>query len=146
MGKDKMTLEEFLASVMEDRREKHQGMTLGRLKRLLDGYAPDAPIILSNGGYLDGDFDSYRGYYEDLAFDYSPIEIRHVATVQNFLNLIQKALEQGEMEGYKGGDYVITEETLIWIAHYGTTQGAEMIVDVMGANNAVLIITKEDDL
>lgn len=144
---NKMTLEAFMKQVMEERKEKHQGMTLGKLDKMLRRYMPDAPIILSSGVHLTGEFDSYRGYYEDLALEFSVEDPgQKVLTVQQLRNVIQNALVQGEMEGYKGEEYSITEETLVWTAHYGTTQGSEMIVDVMGANNAVLIITKADDL
>src|SRR5690606_36368854 len=58
---------------------------------------------------------SYRGYYEDLAFE-PCCEV----TVAHMLETARKALDQ-TFEGYKGGDYVMTEDTPCWLAEYGST-------------------------
>lgn len=88
---------------------------------------------LSNGEFfrLNGEFDSYRGYYEDLAIKKEIISDDSVSsTVLDLKKVLKKALEQGEMYGYKGGDYNINESTLVWFGDYGTTSGSFKIVGV----------------
>lgn len=61
--------------------------------------------------------DSYRGYYEDLAF----------APAQNvtFGSMLENArYAMGRtFQGYKGGDFTMGEFTDCWIAEYGTSEG-----------------------
>ncbi len=58
---------------------------------------------------------SYRGYYEDLGFE--PAEN---VTVCEMLANAQAALG-ATFCGYKGGDYVMGEDTLCWLANWGDT-------------------------
>ena len=60
---------------------------------------------------------SYRGYYEDLAFD--PAEN---VTIGSMLAHAKSALGQ-TFQGYKGGDYTMHEYTDCWIAEYGRSGG-----------------------
>lgn len=52
---------------------------------------------------------SYRGFYEDLAF-----EITHNITVGDMLAATQSALGT-TYQGYKGGDYEMREHTPCWL-------------------------------
>lgn len=56
---------------------------------------------------------SYRGYYSELAFEPVP-RIR----IGDMLAAARTALG-ATFEGYKGGDYTMTEHTSCWIARYG---------------------------
>ncbi len=56
---------------------------------------------------------SYRGYYEDLAF-----EPKANVTVQHMLDCAKSALGK-TFSGYKGGDYTMGEYTDVWLAKYG---------------------------
>ena len=58
---------------------------------------------------------SYRGYYEDLAFE--PAEN---VTVGEMLKCAKEALGQ-TFSGYKGGDYTMKKYTTVWLANYGDT-------------------------
>ena len=103
---------------------------------------------------LNGEFDSYRGYYEDLAIDkdYASDEST-TSTVFDFKKVLNNALEQGEMYGYKGGDYSIDESTLVWFGSYGTTSGSLKIVGVYeiqdseapGLSDYVYVEVQEDE-
>lgn len=57
--------------------------------------------------------DSYRGYYEDLAF-----EPATNVTIGSMLDNAKYALGR-TFTGYKGGEYRMTEWTDCWIAEYG---------------------------
>jgi len=56
---------------------------------------------------------SYRGYYNDLAF-----EPRQNISIGDMLAAARSAVG-ATFEGYKGGDYTMSEYTDCWIANYG---------------------------
>jgi hypothetical protein len=58
---------------------------------------------------------SYRGYYEQLAFE--PAEN---VTVGSMLEHARSALGK-TFTGYKGGEYEMHEYTDVWLARYGCT-------------------------
>lgn len=62
---------------------------------------------------------SYRGYYEDLAF-----EPKENVTVAEMLASAESALGE-TFKGYKGGDFKMTASTDCWLAEYGSC-GAPM--------------------
>lgn len=93
------------------------GLTLGELIEALRALPPD--FVLPFGL---GEPDSYRGYYEDLAF--APAAPQ---TVQQALVVACNSLDV-EYHGYKGGTYRMTKDVDVWIATYGTCGGARPIV------------------
>jgi hypothetical protein len=58
-----------------------------------------------------GEPHSYRGYYEDLAF-----ELRHNATVGEMLSAAKSAVGQ-TYQGWKGGDYTMKDWTACWLVY-----------------------------
>jgi hypothetical protein len=58
---------------------------------------------------------SYRGYYEQLAF-----EPRRNISIGDMLEAARSALG-ATFEGYKGGEYTMHEYTECWISHYGSS-------------------------
>lgn len=66
---------------------------------------------------------SYRGYYEQLAF-----EPCGESTVGGLLDVAKSALGQ-TYTGYKGGNYEMGEYTDVWLADYGST--GDEITDAM---------------
>lgn len=56
---------------------------------------------------------SYRGYYDQLAFE--PCENQPVTEAIH----IAKSAVGTTYEGYKGGEFTMTEYTDVWLAHYG---------------------------
>ena len=60
---------------------------------------------------------SYRGYYEDVAFE--------PAQNVSFASMLEHAKSAlgATFQGYKGGDFTMNEYTDCWIAEYGTSQG-----------------------
>lgn len=86
-------------------------MTLGKLIKILKTF----PTVFKITGLMFP--HSYRGYYCDLAF-----ELAEPATekmyARDLLNLCEQCINE-MFEGYKGGDFVMTENTPVWIASYG---------------------------
>ena len=69
--------------------------------------------------------DSYRGYYNELGFELS------TSMVAASINAGTARLCVGQtFQGYKGGDYTMTEHTPVWIHQYGTTAGSGRIVGI----------------
>lgn len=64
-----------------------------------------------------GNPNSYRGYYDDVAFE--PAEnVTFASMLEN-----AKAALGATFQGYKGGEYTMHEYTDCWIAEYGTSGG-----------------------
>lgn len=85
-------------------------MTLGDLIKRLEKADPNKPIALGFGHP-----HSYRGYYEDLAFE----PVRNT-TVGAMLACAKEAMGK-TYTGYKGGEYEMGEYTDVWLSHYGHT-------------------------
>lgn len=83
-------------------------MTLGKLIDQLEGMPDGASVQALQSPR------SYRGYYQDLAFEREAGEMPAAA----LLAICKKCM--GEVfQGYKGGDFVMGRNTAIWIAAYG---------------------------
>jgi hypothetical protein len=83
-------------------------LTLGKLIKALEAMPADAEVAnLFN-------LHSFRGYYEDLAFE----QDEGLRKVSGLLAECKNAMGQ-VFEGYKGGDYVMGELTPLWISEYG---------------------------
>ena len=58
---------------------------------------------------------SYRGYYDNLAF-----EPEQEVSVKQMLKDAEYALNN-TFQGYKGGDFTMTKDTPVWLAYYGAS-------------------------
>jgi hypothetical protein len=83
-------------------------MTLGQLIAFLRGVPPETPVPLGFHGP-----HSYRGYYDELAFQ--PLEN---TTAGAMLAAAESALG-ATYQGYKGGDFTMSEWTDVWLANWG---------------------------
>lgn len=139
-----MDINALLKSVNEMRKASAGNLTIGETLEKLYAFNGEEKITLTNGKFLDGTFDSYRGYYEDLAIGFSSDD-KGFNTVGGLKDVLTKALDDGEMYGYKGGEYSIMDSTLVWLGNYGTTFEAEMLIDIQKVNGQIFVITKEED-
>lgn len=83
-------------------------------------------------------YDSWRGVYAELALGFS-IEGDDVS-VTKFLEMT-KAVIGKEFTGYKGGEFVMSKNTPIWVANYGNS-GQTGLVDVIDEEYSVILVTK----
>lgn len=116
-------------------------LSIGEALTKLEEFDDTDEVIFSNGDYFDGDCGSYRGYYKDLYIGHDDKD-NGFSTIGHLKEALNKALDEGEMYGYKGGEFPIDNDTLIWSAYYGST--GEMVVDIKKIDGRVYIITKED--
>ena len=96
---------------------------------------PFMPIVFDNGS-APGEVDSYRGYYSDLAFEPTDKD-RTVADVLADL----KAAKGATFNGYKGGDFVMGENTPLWAAPYGFCGPA--VIGLTVIDGRCVLATKE---
>jgi len=83
-------------------------MTLRELIKCLEAAEPDKVVP-----YGFDEPHSYRGYYDELAF-----EPTRDISVGEMLAAAKSAIGK-TFKGYKGGDYVMKEYTDVWIARWG---------------------------
>lgn len=105
-------------------------MTLGELIFELEKLDPNQKIQKIQNPH------SYRGYYEDLAFETS----EEFMTVKEALQLCKDCLGK-VFVGYKGGNWYMDEKTLVWISEHGNLGGMIVEIDSKTGN----ILTETDD-
>lgn len=93
-----------------------EGLTLGRIIDLLAAMPPETRIR----GL--GDLESYRGYYSDLAFDPHCPERR----ASDILDECRRAMGR-VFQGYKGGDFLMGENTPLWVSPWGESSGLRLM-------------------
>lgn len=104
-------------------------ITLGKLIEALEAMPPDAQVA-----NLDNEH-SYRGYYEDLAFE----RLDGTRTASELLADCKAAMGR-VFQGYKGGDFVMGALTPVWVANYGRG-GAKLMAIYAGGE----VETAEDE-
>ena len=108
-------------------------MTLGELIAALDELPTGRRVV----GF--GEPHSYRGYYEDLAFEPS----QEAETVAELRERCQNCMGQ-IFEGYKGGDFPMHANTAVWISSYGVNSGDRLVaLDI--ESDVIRPITKPEE-
>jgi hypothetical protein len=116
----------------------HSGLNLGQLLDALEKCDQSLPCVFNSGG-SPGGYDSYRGYYEQLALSTT----HERQTVAQVLAKLRPA--DGDIcGGYKGGDYRMTRDTLVWVDEYGECKGIA-VVDVSQGPINVMIVTQKTE-
>lgn len=115
---------QFFVDKMNEKLQKQRAkeqMTLGQLISKLEEMNPDDRIICSTDTSMKlTHFDSYRGYYGDLAIGYTIEGDEGFKTVKEFLSAAKECLGKKFM-GYKGGEFVMDENTPLHVANFGHT-------------------------
>lgn len=93
-------------------------LNLGQIINQLEKLPQQKTISFDFCRAIPNKFNSFRGYYRDLAIqfthDYESI------TVEAFLNKAKECVGK-EFTGYKGGEYVMSLESRVWVAEYGSS-------------------------
>lgn len=121
-----------MSKVWQSERSQTQ-MTLGQLIAKLESLPQDALIW----GF--GEPISYRGYYCDLAFTPS-----HKSCLVSELLATTKGCMGKIFEGYKGGDYMMGENTPLWMSNYGTAS-QKKLMDLRDDGYAFVPVTEFEE-
>lgn len=107
---------------VEQLKRERDNYNLGDLIKDLSKYPADANIEIRPFNLYPVDFCSYRGYYSDLSIEYSSDGSNRLTCGE----LLKKAKEcvGKTFVGYKGGDFTMTEHSVVWISNYGKTTDA----------------------
>lgn len=101
-------------------------MTLGEIIATLKRKDQDRSVTFGFDYSRPSGVSSYRGYYEDLAIGYK----RGVECTVATLLLMLQDIDGKTLTGWKGGDYVMDSDTVLWMANPGES-GGMAIVDVV---------------
>lgn len=114
-------------SEQERKQRMREQMTLGQLIEQLEKMNPESGVICSTDtSMVFTTFDSYRGYYEDLALGYVAKDYYEekkdgeIHTVKDFLEEAKSCLNK-KFYGWKGGEFVMDADTPLWVANSGHT-------------------------
>ena len=112
-------------------------MTLGQLIVALAKYDPTETVEFDFACFYPFGIASYRGFYDQLALGY---DIKGGAPlVSDLLSLYRSAVGK-VFEGYKGGEYLMTEDTLVWVSNIGESCSTG-VTGVLYLNGSVVIQT-----
>jgi hypothetical protein len=134
-----MDMQKFIDAMGDSMRQTRSDyhVTLGEMIETLKRADKNAPVIIDRGGAPDR-LCSYRGYYADLAFG-----LCERTTVDEVLRDCEFALGH-TFEGYKGGNYVMGEDTPLWVSEWGSASGLAVIA-VNSCASGLVLVTKEID-
>lgn len=121
-----------MRAAWQKERAKSQ-LTLGRMIALLDVLEPERLV------HGLGELDSYRGYYDDLAFE--PTDQRE--TVAALKARCQAAMGK-VFKGYKGGDYMMGESTPLWVSPYGSSSSTKL-VDLDASKDVIVPVVEQSE-
>lgn len=122
-------------------------LTLGELIAKLETVRDKRKPVLFDDRYHPVDVDSWRGAYAELALEYA--ETGEPLTVEALLVKLRSAVGN-TFTGYKGGDYIMSAATPVWIANYGESTGfirngdvwTQAVIGVTEQEQCVIIDTK----
>lgn len=96
-------------------------LTLGKLIDRLEAMPPDVRLGIC-------DPHSYRGYYSDLAFEFTEMPV----TIADALKMARECMGE-TFQGYKGGDFKMGRNTPVWLADWGSCGHKIMAVNDNGS-------------
>lgn len=89
--------------------------SLRSLLEALKDLPETAPVVFDFCYLNPTTVDSYRGYYEHLALGWSTHGDKQNRDMRRNLS----DANGSTFEGYKGGEYMMTPETPVWVDNYG---------------------------
>lgn len=108
----------------------NEQFTLGDLIRCLEQHKADKEVTFDFGYMKPTTLNSWRGDYSHIALGYSDDNFSGV-TVGQLLERCKDAVAK-TFEGYKGGDYRMSEKTRLWVANYGEACNTAIVAAVDG--------------
>lgn len=96
-------------------------MTIQELIQALEKYTYGTPVKTLGGDVIGNRFGSDRGDYSNMYIAITELapNCSTVYTTGDLVDLLYKALSEGTMLGYKGGEFNIERDTLVTLGGYG---------------------------
>lgn len=98
-------------------------MTLGDFHAELSSVDPSTIVRTENFEAL-GEAHSYRGYYEEIAFE--PASPGTTVTAGELAQVVENAIGT-VFTGWKGGDFRMDVDTPVWISSEGMNSGRQLV-------------------
>lgn len=120
-------------------------MTINEILKALKDVNDDAPVFVSGtlSVELTGEVMSWRGDYDCLALGYCLYgDSNDSITVGKLKSLLQNSIGKTFM-GYKGGEFVMEKDTLVYLDNYGFATGHYIARVFAFKNECYLEIEKE---
>lgn len=119
-------------------------MKLGAFIAALERADPAMLVRFDILGFTPTKFRSYRGYYDQLALGWTADDNKRMLADQ-LLDQARAAIG-ATFEGHKGGEYVMDEDTPLWMANVGYSgDRARRIIGIFRGEYDVQIRTDEGD-
>lgn len=121
---------------------KSNQLTLGELILKCEAIQDTGQIVVFDKDNLGrpGAYLSWRGIYSELAI--TP-QLEGSIKFGDFLEM-SRASVGTTFEGYKGGEFVMSRHTPVWVAEYGWS-GNTQIVDVKAEPDRVVLMTEDKE-
>lgn len=122
--------------------KKHAAqMTLGELIAALRQFPVGHPVYYDvwNAAFTPRRPASYRGYYCDLALGHTSGSMTTVGDLLGWLEVADGRV----YEGWKGGDYEMTLDTVLWVDNPGECHGIAIVGVRPRGNWGVIIETEQ---
>lgn len=98
-------------------------MTLGDFHAELSSVDPSTIVRTENFESL-GEAHSYRGYYDEIAFESASPGV--TVTAGELVQAVENAIDRVFI-GWKGGDYRMDVDTPVWISSEGMVSGRQLM-------------------
>ncbi|MEQ1733643.1 MAG: hypothetical protein ABL940_08220 [Bacteroidia bacterium] len=101
-------------------------------------------ICFDFGNFVPTNLHSWRGFYEEIALGYGEIEYNKdpnavkKINAKDILNELKWAIGK-DYQGYKGGEYTMTENTPVWVGNYGDSNYTA-VVGVLDNGYSLIIL------
>lgn len=119
-----------------------RAMTLGEMISTLSRKDQNASIRYDFVHFYPTTIESWRGVYAELAIGYSNVpdpEEGYVPIVAQFLAKLKEAVGK-EYHGWKGGEYIMHENTPMHVANSGEA-GNTIISDIIEGDREIVFVT-----
>jgi hypothetical protein len=106
-------------------------------QKIIEKYGNEASVVYDFEYLYPSNIDSWRGSYAELALNFKAEG--EPLTITKFLKLLKSTIGK-TFTGYKGGEFVMSKHTPLWVANYGHS-GNTAVVDVLDNEYEVVLIT-----
>lgn len=130
--------EDFIYSI----RPNYKHMTLGELIDVLKTLPKkENPVFIDAYPTISiGNPHSFRGFYTHLALEPTDLTIN----IEELISLLESCIDRS-MTGYKGGEFIMTRDTPLWISKYGTSENSRKIIGCRKYLHVFYLITCAED-